>query len=364
MISEAQELIRQFAQYAGENEHENYVTLYLNVDPGLPANQGDNPAWKIFLKNALTNMESDMDPAQLRQWKKVRLSDSSPETAWARTRKRLEKYLTTSRPKGKTLALFVSPSSEYSYELPVALGNAAYYGKPHIQEFLWALDEYEQHLVVLVAQDEARALIMALGDTTADVTVAADNAWLREVRKSAHAQNIESRHDELDRRFLAAVAERVDKFFLRNPDIQRVILGGNTEMAHFVLGAVHPAVRERVVGIVPIPITESPHDIADRIRETAQQAERDAELALVSDIINQAKAGGRAAIGHVAVQRAAERAAVQVLALTYPADASTVEPLLLDAAQSGAQIEFVKDTAADHVREAGDLVARLYYPMN
>lgn len=365
MISEATELISDFARYAGTHEHENYLTLYLDVDQADRRNQSDPPAWRIFLKNAISDIEETLDPVQLRQWKKVRLSDTSPETAWARTRKRVEKYLSSYKPEtGKTLVLFISPSVEYKYELPVRLDNAVYYGKPHIQEFLWALDEYEQHLVALFAQDEARALIMALGDTTADLEVRADQAWLREVKKSAHSQNINARDDELNRRFLLTMADRLDKFFLQNRDVQRVILGGNTEMAHTVLGAVHPAVRERVIGIVPIPLTDAPHEVADRIRETARQAERDHELALVNEIIGAARANGRGALGMTAVQRANERGAIQLLALTYPAESDVVEPLLLDAVQSGAQIEFVKDEAAERVREAGGAVARLYYALS
>lgn len=363
MITAAKELLQEFAQYAGTHEGEDYLTLYLNTDQGLRENQSDNPAWKIFLKNAISDIESNLDSVQLRQWKKVRLSDSSPETAWARTRKRLDKYLTSYQPKGRSLVLFISPTAEYRYELPVAIDNAAYFGKPHIQEFLWALDEYEQHLVALLAKDEARALILALGDTTTDLQVRADNAWLRNVRKSAHTENIESRKDDLDRRFLNDMANRVDKYFLENPDIQRVVLGGNTEMAHAILGLLHPAVQDRVVAILPIPITDAPHTIADRVRDTATQAERDYELMVVNDIVNQAKAGGRGAIGLTAVQRAADRAAIQLLALTYPADAETVEPLLLHAVQSGATIEFVRGEAADRVAQEGGIVARLYYAL-
>lgn len=363
MISKAYDQLREFADYAGQHEHENYLTVYLDVDPATRANQSDNPAWQIFLKNAITDIEAGLDPVQLRQWKKVRLSDTSPETAWARTRKRLDKYLTGYRPQGKSLVLFISPSAEYRFELPVGLDNAVYYGKPHIQEFLWALDEYEQHLVLLFAEDRTRALLLALGETRTDLAVESDDAWLRQQRKSAHSSTVASRDDELDRRMVRSVAGQVDKFLLNNPDVQRVVLGGNTELAHAVKGELHPLVREKVIAVLPIPITSAPHEIADRIRPVAQEAEREYELTLVNSITDRAGAGGRGATGYQAVGRAVERYNVDLLALLYPDDSEAVEPMLLQAVQSGAQVEFVGDEAAARVREAGGVAARLYYPM-
>ncbi len=364
MISEANELIHDFAQYAGDHEGDNYLTLYLNVDPADRDNQSENPAWRIFLKNAIDKFEETMDPGQMRQWKKVRLSDESPETAWARTRKRLDNAISNYRPEGKTLVLFVSPGAEYHYELPIKIDNAVYYGKPHMQEFLWALDEYEQHLVVLIAEDQARALLLSLGQTTAEVDVQSDEAWLRQVRKAAHSADIQMREDELDRRFIRDIAGRVDKFFLQNRDVQRVVLGGNVVMANALRGELHPAIQERVIAVLPIPFDAAPHEIADRVRETAQQAERDHEVALVDDIIGQAKkTGGRGVLGYDAVAEASDRAAIQVLALVYPDDSAMVEPLLINALNAGAQIEFVRGTAATALGEAGRVAARLYYAL-
>lgn len=363
MISKAYDQLREFADYAGQNEHENYLTLYLDVDPATPANQSENPGWQIFLKNAVADIEADLDPVQLRQWKKVRLSDTAPETAWARTRKRLDKYLTGYRPKSKSLALYISPSAEYRFELPVNLTNAVYYGKPHIQEFLWALDEYEQHLVLLFAEDQTRALLMALGETRADLEVQSDQAWLRQQRKAAHSSSVASRDDELDRRMVRSVANDVNKYLLNNPDVQRVVLGGNTELAHAVKSELHPLVREKVIAVLPIPVASAPHEIADRIRGAAEEAEREYELSLVNSIVDRAGANGRGATGYQAVGRAVERFNVDLLALLYPDDSEVVEPMLLQAVQSGAQVEFVSDAAADRIREAGGVVARLYYPI-
>jgi hypothetical protein len=363
MINDALQALREFAGYASEHEGDNFLSLYLLVDPSYLENQSENPAWKVYLKNAIADIETRLDPVQLRQWKKVRLSDTSPETAWARTRKRVEKYLTGYRPEGKTLVLLIGPDSETRFELPVRLENAHYYGRPHVQEFLFALDEYQQHLVLLFAEDQTRALRIVLGETVGDVAVTSDQAWMRQQRKSADTQVIEWRKDELTRRFVSSVAGQVDKYFLQNPDIERIVLGGNMELAHAVRAALHPATQERIIAGMPIPINTAPHDVAARIRDEAKAAEREYELALVNEIVSQAGASGRGATGYTAVQRAMDRAAVRLLALPYPGEAEQVEPLLLQAVQQGCQVEFVKGAAAEVVEAAGGIVAQLYYPL-
>jgi hypothetical protein len=363
MIQDLYENLREFAEYAAGHAADTYFSLYLLTDPAHPENQSQTPAWQIYLKNAINSIEEGLDPVQTKQWKNVRLSDEDPNKDWARIRKRLDKYITSYRPEGKSLALFISPGGEHRFELPVALANTYHFGKPHIQEFLWALDEYQQHLVLLFAEDQTRALLVALGSTGADATVTSDQAWMRKQRKSAHSQNIQSRDDELTRRYIRDIAGEIDKFFLKNTDIERIILGGNMEIANAMLGEIHEAAREKVIAVLPIPIDTPPHEVAQRISDTARHAEREYETALVNDIISSAKARGRGATGDVAVGRAMQRSAVRLLAMPYPAD-EAFEPLLLDAVRQGSRVEFLHDEPAERAAQAGGILARLYYAIN
>lgn len=103
--------------------------------------------------------------------------------------------------------------------------------------------------------------------------------------------------------------------------------------------------------------------MVERIRDAAISAEREYESALVSEVISQAGARGRGATGYVAVGRAVERSAVRLLALPYPAS-DDAEPLLLESVRQGSRIEFLHDDAAERAREAGGIIAQLYYPLN
>ena len=58
-----------------------------------------------------------------------------------------------------------------------------------------------------------------------------------------------------------------------------------------------------------------------------------------------------------------ERSAVRLLALPYPAE-DAFEPLLLDAVRQGNWVEFLHGDAAERAREAGGILARLYYAIN
>lgn len=360
MIQDLFDDLREFAEYATHHAEDRYVSLYLNTDPADPENQTQTPAWHIYLKNAIAEVEKNLDPVQTRQWKNARLRDEDPDKGWARMRKRLEKYLTSFRPKGKTLALFIGPNSEHRFELPVRLDSVFYLGQPHIQEILWALDEYELHLVALISEDEARILRVGLGVTAADAMVVSDQKWLRKQHKSPDVQRIASRKDELTRRFIRSVAADADKYFLANRDIERIIIGGDQRLANNLLSQLHPSVREKVIAVLPLPVDRPAHEIVKGTYEVAEQAEREYEDALVTEIINQAGARGRGATGVGAVSHALERGAVRLLVLPYPA-ADNVEPLLLQAVYRGAEVEFLHGEPATRAAAAGGVLAQLYY---
>ncbi len=362
MIHEVESLLHEFVAYVRDSEeHEDILSLYLMVDPADERNQGTPRKWQIFLKNALAEIESGLDPSQTKQWKNVRLSDQDERTRWARVRLRLERYLTGYRPSGKTLVLFVGPNGELPVELPVRLENKVYYGWPHMTEFLWALDEYEQHLVVLFAQDQVRALNLFLGDSADEVEIDMDQTWHRRLRKTGHEANIAQRQEEFDRRFARWAAGELNQHFLKLTDIERIIFGGNMQMAHAVRHYLHPAVAEQVIAMLPIPIGTPVYDVAETIRDVTKEHEREFESALVSELVDRAKAGGHAALGPEMVNQALDEQAVSLLVLPYPIEREVADELFVKAIYSGAGFEFVGGEAARILEEEGSIAARLYF---
>jgi hypothetical protein len=361
MIHNAETLLQEFAADEQDADSlEDVLSLYLVVDPADERNQGQ-AKWPIFLRNALAEIEDGLDPEQTKQWKNVRLSDTSEKTKWARTRLRLENFIGGYRPQGKTLALFIGPDRELFYELPVVLSNFAHYGKPQVAKFLRALDEYQEYLVVLFAQDRARAINMFLGESAEDVSIHVDQTWNRKVHKTAHDSSQADRLDEIDRRFARHAAAELDRHYLDSDDVERVIFGGNMQLAHAVRNYLHPFVADHVIAMLPVPIDTPVHDIAVQIRPVAEAAEREAEEHLVNSLVNRAHAGGRAVLGKEAVSEALDRYAVSELVLPYPTDMVAADELLVKAIRSSADLEFVEGKAADQLHDAGGIGAFLYY---
>ncbi|MFN2135836.1 MAG: hypothetical protein ACK2UK_07775 [Candidatus Promineifilaceae bacterium] len=361
MNHQAEMLLQEFAAYTrNQDDQENILSLYLVVDPADERNRGE-PKWPIFLKNALADIEKELDPQQTKQYKNVRLSDQSDKTKWARTRLRLDNFIDGYMPEGKTLVMFVGPNRLLSYELPVALTNLAYYGQPHIAEFLYALDEYQEYLVVLFAQDRARAINMFLGQTADDVSIHIDQTWHRKLHKTAHDATLSDRLDEIDRRFARQMAAELDKHYLDSDDVERIIFGGNLQVAHAVRNYLHPSVADKVVAMMPVPIDTSAPEIAGQIRPVTVAAEREFEERLVQDLLGRAKAGGRAVLGQELVNEALDRQAVSELVLIYPADMDEADDLLVKALHSSADTEFVEGAPAAALQEAGGIGAFLYY---
>lgn len=346
------EVLDRFMRYVQDEEYKGdpVLSLYVVVDPGDQANQAATPAWQVWLKNALTQIEQGLAAEGLPRWQGVRA--------------RVEQYLTDYRPTGRTLVLFVAPDAELAYDVPVRLANQAFYGIAHLAEFLWAVDEFEEHLVVLFGQDQARATTLLLGRAADDITVRADQTWHRKLRKSAHQANIAQRQDELDRRFMREVAEEIDRHFLYHTDIERIVFGGDQRMAHAVRKLLHPKVADQVIGIVRLPFETPDHEIVTATQDLALQYEREHDLAVVNDVINRAKSGGRGALGIEAVAEALAMQAVSLLVLPYPINPVFDDKLLVKAVKSSSQFEFVFGEAADRLNAEGGIGALLYYTVS
>lgn len=351
MIHQAEQLLQEFADYVrDESRQKDILSLYLVVDPADPANQASTPAWKIWHKNAIAEIDSGVDRSERSRWDAVNA--------------RAEKFLADYRPTGKTLVLFAGAEREWALDLPIRLENRAHYGWPQIKQFLWALDEFQEYLVVLLAQDQVRTVHIFLERSYQDTSIKLDvdtNWGKREIRISAHEANISQRQDELDRRFVRHVAAELNNLFLENQNIERMIFGGNQRLAHAVHNAMHPGAADRVISILNIPFETKEHEIAAQIADVALSFERENEIAVVEDVIARAKTGRRGAVGMEAVMGALDMQAVRLLVLPYPLDPALADELLVKAIWSSADVEFVHGQAAELLNEVGGIGAHLYY---
>jgi hypothetical protein len=339
---------------------ETVLSLYLHVSPGHQPNQHNPAAWQIFAKNTLRDIESSMA--------------DNPD--WSDIRQRTETFLEGYQPTAKSLVLFVgSDGWQRNYDVPIAIENHFAFGAPDIVHLLWAIDEYERYLVVLVDSEQAVFHNAYLGRDRQSETMTIDfyeydfgeynhihaSRPTGGLAQGSGHDNFEDMKSEHVRRFHNEVATRIREIMQKGKQ-ERIILGGNEQAAHEVKSLLHDTVKAQVGAIVSIPIQSETHAIADAISETANNLERDYELDLVNSVIDLAKSGGRGALGYDDIRRAFEMQQVELLILPYPMDdIELATELTLQALNLNSDIELVHGSAAIRLQEEGGLAARLYY---
>lgn len=341
------------------------LSLYLHVDPGYQPNQNEPRGWTIHVKNALRDVENELGEDNATLYKNIRQS--------------VENFVADYTPTGKSLALFVGEDDYLeAFDIPVAIKNQHAFGDIDLVPMLWALDEYERYLVVLVDSEEARFMSAYLGRATTDDTLSIDfddydfgqHAFVdarsgREgmYRQSSGGDNFEDMKAEHTRRFHSTVAEQV-RDIMTGMQSERIILGGNEKAAHQVKDLLHGTMQNKVVDILPIPMSANDSQVSKAIQETALTYEREQEMTLIDEVIGFAKSGGRGAIDMDVIEDALGRQQVELLILPYPMDDETVAAnLTRQALQAGAAVELVHGNAAARLTHEAPAAVRLYYAL-
>jgi hypothetical protein len=340
------------------------LTLYLDVDASKQENQATQPAWRIFIKDALQEAENTAKDAD----------------GWQQIRERVEQFAESYKPEVKACAAFFTADEQNIYELPIPVEQQWSFGKPLIVPLLWAIDEYEQYLIVMVDKEKAELLTAYLGGTTVESRLESDIdeydfqektlmpatsavAGGHPVTQGSNREAYQNMINEHIARFHRDVVQQVEEFARKHPGI-RVIIGGEEQSAHAVHNLLPEHFSGSLVGILPIPMKLSDGEILQHIQEPAQEYERNRELELLNQVIDFAKSGGRGALGRKAVDEALTMRRVELLLLPYPLD-NTAEASKLSARafESGGSVELLHGEAGVRLTDEGGVAARLYYAL-
>jgi hypothetical protein len=333
------------------------LSLYLTTDAARLENHATTPGWRIWAKNALHSLAAT----------------HKDDPAFASLCKRAEEIL-QQRADSKGLAVFLTPSSEQVLALPVPLeGNAASYGRAVLTPLLFLLDEYRRTLIVGVDKEQARMVSGYMGGASREGSHANDFSTYDFPEKTQMPNGLRtmggSNRDafaatEQDhrRRFLQEVAADTRRL-VGELRVERVFLAGSEEAAHALKKELHPEVAKLVVAVVPVPHWVDDGELVRRVLPVATEAERARESALIDEVIDFAKSGGRGALGQFEVEACLERKQVELLLLPWPtADMELHDRLARDAMAAGATVELVSGDAARRIVEEGGVAARLFYP--
>ncbi len=337
------------------------LSLYLMVDAGRLENHAAVPGWRIWAKNALRELQGK----------------HGDDANFAALRKRAEERLDAHTGHSKGLALFLTPSGEQVFELPVPLvENSASYGRASLGSLLWLLDEYEKTLIVIVDQERSRFISGYMGSASREgmhnndfeaydfaekTQMPSGHMHGGRVAGGSNRDSFASTEADHRRRFFQEVAAQA-RHIKEELKVERVIIGGSEEAAHAVKREMHESVAKCVVAIVPIPQWVDDGEVVRLASPSSIEYERKRESELVEEAIGFAKSGGRGAIGFAEIAECLERKQVELLILPWPIEDPEIRDRLpREALAAGAKIELVSGDAADRVREEGGAVARLYY---
>lgn len=344
------------------------LSLYLHVDPGYQQNQAETPAWRIWLKTALRDLEQAEEEGR----------DETRAEQWGAIRQQLDNWMDSYRPAGKTLVFFADVDQQFTYELPVALQNRASFGKPNLTPALWAIDEYERYLIVLVDQEQAKFMSAYLGNSSTEdtMTIDLDLDWGEKTLMPATPRGDSAIREGSNReRFEDMIGAHIDRFhqdvadhireLLQDLGANRLVIGGAERAAHNVRSKLHETIEKALVTVLPIPMASSDKDIRQSVLQAGLEYERNYESEIVNQVIDFAKADGRGALGNEAVDRAFTMQQVELLLLPYPPeDDEEAARLTRKALENNSHIELIHGDPAARLREEGGVAARLYYSIN
>lgn len=348
-------ILESFRDFVSTRDYQNnpILTAYIDVDSTNPDNQKRNPAWQIQLKQELKKIESSFDPETNKRF--------NNQQSWIQTENMIIDHLQHQKPTGRSVVIFSDFKDMIALDLPMAMDTRVYYGLPQIKHLLFAIDQYKKYLAILFSGAEVRFIEVFLTRSTNQLKVETEHELARRFGRKSKTLASDRRDQEFEMRFIREMASDINQYFLENLEVERIIFGGNLKQAAKVNNALHPAVRDLVVDIIPMDFKLPDHEVADIIRPIAYAYEQDHDVTVVDNLVNQFNRRGPAVIEKQGVEMALKQGKVKTLVIPYPVDTAEFDSLVVEVTLSGAEVEFVYGEGATKLQQYGGIGAFLYY---
>ncbi|MEW6446485.1 MAG: VLRF1 family aeRF1-type release factor [Bacillota bacterium] len=316
-------LEKQDVEYLLSVGRNDILSLYLNVDPAQPENQCIPPAYRIWLKNALEEIEGKAAEEKRREVRDLII--------------RIRDYITVYRAGGKGLAVFAGTGFWREFSLPVPVENSVHFGQPDVAPLLWVLQEYKPAGIVLVNGTQVRFLSAFLGRVThrKEMRMELDTSdWRRKDLKPVTGHGIYTKGSNRDA-FEDRVEEQVAAFrrfiadqmlgWVNKHGLKRLILGGDDEAVSQVIRLLPQQLDQLVAGKLTIPLSATENEVLSRTEPVAAAHEREQEATLVEKTLEAARAGSQAAIGLSDVLGVLQEGRAQKVIAVWPLDGSAYQ---------------------------------------
>ncbi len=249
-----------------------------------------------------------------------RYGDRTPEPTQRhllhRERTRLVSLLSSLRPIGPGLMLLSSEDADLlsAYWLPMAVPDHVRLGAgAHVLPLLDITDELEPVGVALVEKNKARLLAVALGRLIDAIHMEA-NVPGREKAGGWASARYQRHAEEMAEQHLKDAARQLDEF-QRKHHFRRLFLGGPPEALAVFKEQLSTDMAQRVAGDLALDAHASNTDLALRVLEPAQAAERRDERALVEVLVTRSEKDAGAVTGPAATLESLRLHRIETLVL-------------------------------------------------
>jgi peptide subunit release factor 1 (eRF1) len=330
----------------GISDARGVLSVYLPIEPGRGIPHGHAPRLMDLLKP---------------------LSDTADEQRNLRIEEESQRALAYLRegftPHGATLALFSCTPAGLWTVLNLQLETPAlvrFGPQPYLAPIDALLEDNPSVVAVVADHKEARIISIKLGEFAESARRTSDvPGRQRQGGWSAfkYERDRQSHIEAFNRQIVETLArmEREDPF-------QYLALGGTDETTHALTGMLTTDLERKLAGTFRAEMFATDADVVDKVRQLVNLAKREQERAFVQSLIDDALAGGQAALGvEETLQTLREGRAHSLVVASGTYNSANGNLAVQLAGQTGAPVEVAHGEAEDLLAPYGGLAARLRY---
>jgi peptide chain release factor subunit 1 len=243
------------------------TSLYLNLDKGRP----DEAKVQIRLKNVLAEVENRRD-----QWTRAQAEsvDRDLEQIRAFIRDQLVRG-------GQGVVVFSCSGADFwqAYTFPQRVGNHVRFDhQPYTKPLFRWLTQYEATCSILIGKEKARIFLIR-GDEVTERSEIFSQVPKRHEQGGWAQARLQRRHDEAVGHHFKTTADQIFGLF-QAEGFSKLLIAGPEELVSEFQNYLHPYLRERLVGTLPLSMVASAKTVRERTQAIVHEvAEREnAEL--------------------------------------------------------------------------------------
>lgn len=263
------------------------LTVYLDVNPANPRNQGRPSGAGTWVKSEARELAARLhgiDPKLLRE-----------------QAQRVEAYIDEQPARAKGLVFFASATDWKILRMQVPLEDEMYWGKPSLGQLMWVLDEHQPYGILVVDRNGARFFRYWMGEIVEQKEDRFEidlSQWRRRelvtgrgVDRDSFEQRVGAQYD----RFFKDTAERC-RTWREREQLSSVFVAGPTEAAEAVWEALPENCRTQGALVRGLPARVTAPELLRRIEPEIETWKRAGELEEVEAILAVGE-GNRASLG-------------------------------------------------------------------